>query len=407
MDTCSTNTSKPQSRFSKVPSAPYNKMFSTKEKFEKSTNNNKMNLSLGMLYDEEGKLISFSSVEQSEKMILDLNMNKEYPPITGMPEFCSAIQNLFFPQDSDVVKEGRILTAHTITGGAALRVCAEVINRFLPKKIHLSNLTFLPYKNIFTNLEICYYPYYNSETKSLDVDAFLEYLYKIENNSIICLQLSSHNPTALDFDKESWDRICEVMKNKSHLALFDAAYLGYGNGDICSDLYPIHKFAENKIEMFICYSSAKNFANYSDDVGALMVVMNKKEPVMKLKTHLVVINRSLFSFVSLYGSRVIERILNTNLKQVWLEDQKSVYKRITELRSEIISEIEKEGVNININFLKSQKGIYIFLDLNENQVDRLAEEFGIFLCDNGRLNISGMKKHQIAYFVQSLKTVLN
>lgn len=395
------------SRFSGVQSIPYNKMFSIKEKFEKSTNENKMNLSLGMLYNDKGKLITFNSVEQAEKIILDLNMNKEYPPISGMPEFCSAIQNLFFPQESDVVKEGRLLIAHTVTGGAALRVCAEVINRFLPKKIHLSNLTFLPYKNIFSNLEICYYPYYNSEIKALDVEAFIEYLNKIDNNSIICLQLSSHNPTALDFDKESWDRICEIMKKKSHLALFDVAYLGYGNGDITSDLYPIHKFADNKIEMFICYSSAKNFANYSDDIGALMVVMNKKDPVMKLKTNLVVINRSLFSFVSLYGSRVIERILNTELKQVWLEDQKSVYERISGLRSEIILEIEKSGVNINISFLKSQKGIYIFLDLNENQVDTLAEEFSIFLCDNGRLNISGMRRDQIAYFVKSLKSVLN
>jgi aspartate/tyrosine/aromatic aminotransferase len=407
MNTCNTNTAYNHSRFFKVQSIPFNKMFSIKENFEKSTNENKMNLSLGMLYNEEGKLITFNSVEQAEKIILDLNMNKEYPPITGIPEFCSTIQNLFFPKESDVVKDGRILTTHTVTGGAALRVCAELINRFLPKKIHLSNFTFLPYKNIFNNLEICYYPYYNSEMKALDVEAFLEYLNKIEDNSIICLQLSSHNPTALDFDEKSWDRISEVMKKKSHLALFDAAYLGYGNGDITSDLYPIHKFAGNKIEMLICYSSAKNFANYSDDIGALMVVMNKKEPLLKLKTHLVVINRSLFSFVSLYGSRVIERILNTDLKQVWLEDQKSAYKRINELRYEIILSIENEGVNININFLKSQKGIYIFLDLKQNEVDRLSNEFAIFLCEYGRLNITGMKRNQIGYFVKSLKSVLN
>jgi aspartate/tyrosine/aromatic aminotransferase len=401
--------SKPLSRFSKVPATPFSKMFSYKSKFEKSENENKMNLTLGMLYDSEGKLITFKSVEMAEKKILDLKMNKEYPAITGMPEFTSAVQNLFFPSESDVVKEGRVLTAHTVTGGASLRVCAEVIRRFLPKKVHLSNLTFGPYRNIFNNLEICNYPYYNSEKKALDVEAFLEYLTKIENGSIINLQLSSHNPTALDFDNETWDRISHVMRSKSHLALFDAAYLGYGSGDIATDLYPIHKFAENKIEMFICYSSAKNFANYSDDIGALIVVFNKKEPVMKLKTHLVVINRSLFSFVSLYGSRIIEKILNNEeLRSTWIEDQKAVFQRISKLRNDIISEIEKEAVNIKLDFLKAQKGIYIFLDLNESQIDRLADEFSIFLCDHGRLNISGVKNaKQIEYLVKSLKTVLN
>ena len=132
--------SKPVSRFSKVPATPFSKMFSYKSKFEKSENENKMNLSLGMLYDSEGKLITFKSVEMAEKKNFDLKMNKEYPAITGMPEFTSAVQNLFFPSDSDVVKEGRVLTAHTVTGGASLRVCAEVIRRFLPKKVHLSNL---------------------------------------------------------------------------------------------------------------------------------------------------------------------------------------------------------------------------------------------------------------------------
>jgi aspartate/tyrosine/aromatic aminotransferase len=369
-----------KSCFSKVPAPVSDKIFSILEKFNKDENTKKMNLSIGMFFDDNNKVIEFESVKKAQQIIHDANMNKEYPPITGMVEFTSAVQKLFFPNDHPVVKEGRILTSHCITGGSSLRVAAEVITKFLPKKIHLSNLTFGPYLNLFANLEICYYPYYNSQTKSLDVEAFLEYLNKIEDGSIINLQLSGHNPTALDFTNEDWNRISDVMKMKNHIAFFDAAYLGYANGSLEKDLYPIHKFAHKMIEMFISYSSAKNFANFCDDIGALIVVLNKPEPIMKLKTHLVVINRSLFSFVSLYGSRIIEKILNTNeLKEIWEKEVKGVFDRIIKLKSELISEIEAQKVNIDVKFLNSQKGIYLFFDMIDSQVELLADKYSIYL----------------------------
>jgi aspartate/tyrosine/aromatic aminotransferase len=412
METSSNTSIKNPTRFSKVTSVPTNKIFDSMKIFESSTNPNKLNLAIGMLFNEDQNLIEFQSVKMAEKIIHEAKLNKEYPPIQGLPEFNSTVQNLFFSPDSKVVTEERILTCHTITGGAALRVCAEVILKFLPKKIYLSNLTWGPYKNIFSSLEIEYFPYYNSELKKLDLEAFLSYIEKIENGSIINLQLSSHNPTALDFTPEQWDQIVPVFKNKKHFAVFDAAYLGYGTGSIEKDIYPIKQFAENNIEMMICYSSAKNFANFSDDVGALIVVLNKKEPIVKLKTHLVVIARSLFSFVSLYGSRIVSTVLgNEELREVWKKDLQGVIERILKLRLMVIEEIERVSRErgkelINLEFLRSQGGIYMFLDINEGCVDKLAETFSIFLCEGGRLNLCGLQEDKVKYFVESLKDVL-
>lgn len=397
-----------KSRFAQFSNYTSKSPFDTVKKYEASNKEKKMNLSIGMIKDENGELSSLKSVQQAEKAIHEAKLYKEYPPIFGLAEFTGAVQSLFFPENSEVVKEGRVLTMHTITGGASLRVAAEVIRKFLPQKIHVSNLTFGAYANIYSKLEVCNYPYYNKQEQKVDAEAFLEYLNKIDNGSNINLQLSSHNPTGLDFSKEEWDKIAAVMTNKKHLAFFDVAYLGYGNKSIEEDLYPIHKFAASKVEMLISYSSAKNFLNYSDDIGALVVVLNKKEPLLKLRSHIVVINRSLFSFVAVYGSRIIGKIVaDPELKKLWLQELTQIWERISQARQSIIQEMEKQQVPINYSFLKRQKGIYMFLDLDDKQVQKLGEDYGIFLSEGGRVNISGVPPQNISYFVSSVKEVLS
>lgn len=396
-----------KSRFLNIPGAPKDRIFDTLKKANTCENPQKQNLTIGMLNGEDGKLIEYKCVIDAEKFNHESKLNKEYPQIGGTPEFTKAIQELFFSPDSTVTLEQRILTVQTITGGGALRVCAEIISKFLPKKIHLSNETFSPYKNIFINLEICYYPYLNHLEKKLDIKSMILYLNNIEDGSIISFQVSGHNPTATDPTKEQWDLITETMKKKKHLALMDVAYLGYASGSIQEDLYPIHKFAENKIEMLICYSSGKNFANYSDDVGALIVVLNKKELMIKLKSHIIVISRSLFSFVSLYGARIITRILgNENIKLDWQEEQRVVVRRIKKLRNIMYEELQKQNLNINTDYIKEQSGVFMYFGLTPDQVDYMADKFAIFMCDGGRVNVTGLNPNNMDYFANSLKKTL-
>jgi len=399
-----------KSRFTNLPEIKPDPLFHTYKKFRESISDSKINLSIGMLQDEEGKLVEFNCVKLAEKELEKENLNKEYTVITGIPEYNENIKNLFFfDKENPAFKEDRILVTQPVTGGASLRMVAEIIKRFLPKKIHLSNLTFLPYIEIFQGLEICYYPYYNAEQKNLDFLAMKNYFSSIEKNSIVLFQLSSHNPTALDLERNQWDDLIEIFKSQNILIIFDVAYLGYAGGSIESDLYPTQKYAENYIEMLICYSSAKNFTNYSDDIGALLVVLNKKELLIKLKSHLIVLARSLFSFPSLYGARVINKIITSQpLKQLWLQEQKEIYERICKTREMIIEEMKIQDLkNFDFEFLSKQKGIYLFLDLNEQQISKLADESFIFSASKGRINLTGINKKNVNYFVKSLKTVLN
>jgi aspartate/tyrosine/aromatic aminotransferase len=397
-----------KSRFSDLPPNQTDSLFASFKKFKESNSPNKINLSIGMLQDESGKYIEFDCVKQAEKALLSENLNKEYTVITGIPEYNETIKSIFFPnKENSAVKEDRILATQPVTGGAALRMASEIIKRFLPKKIHLSNLTFVPYIQIFEGLEICYYPYYNAKTKSLDLDAMKGYFNTLEPNSVVLFQLSSHNPTALDLEPQHWDELLTIFKSRNILLIFDAAYLGYAGGSFAADLYPIETYSQNRIEMLICYSSAKNFTNYCDDIGGLIVVLNRKENLLKLKSHIVVLARSLFSFPSLYGARVITKIYNNEkLKALWLQEQRNVFERIKEVREMVIQEMQQLAAKIDFEFLKEQKGIYMFLDLSEAQMDKLASEHLVFLACGGRVNLTGVNKGNMKVFVEAVKKVL-
>jgi aspartate/tyrosine/aromatic aminotransferase len=395
-----------KSIFSNVPMADENKLFELAKRYATSEDPNKMNLAIGQFRDEKGELIEFECVKKSQEVIANSNMNKEYAPIGGMQEFIKSLQEIFFSPDFKPLKEDRILFAHLATGGASLKLGSELIQKFIGNKIYVSNETFGPYYNLFSRLQIETYPYYKD--KSLTIEAFIKFLDGLENGAVINLQLSGHNPTCLDPGNEEWDRIGEVMAKKNHIAFFDAAYLGYSTGCIQKDLYPVYKFSELYVEQFISYSSAKNFTNYSDDIGALILIFNKSEIVNKMRSHYIIHARSLYSFGPLYGSRIINKIIESpELKRLWLKEQRQVYERICNLRTAFINEVEKQGVVIDVNFLKKQKGIYIYLDINNDKVEQLAIKFSIFTGPKGRINVTGIQEEKLPYLIKALKETLS
>jgi aspartate/tyrosine/aromatic aminotransferase len=397
-----------KTRFNNLPEIKPDPLFETFRKFKEEKNPNKIDLSLGMIQDESGNKLVFECLKKSEKLLQKKEMNKEYPFILGSSDFCEAIKNLFFDKENIAYKEDRILVSQQITGGGSLRMASEIIKRILIKRIHTSELFFDPYIALFEGVEICYHPYYNEEKKELDFENMLSYFEKLEEKSIVLFQLSSHNPTALDISNSQWDTICELFTKRKIFTIFDSAYLGYGTGSFEGDIYPIKKFSENYLEFIVCYSSAKNFTNYSDDIGGIMFVVNKKELIPKLKSNLITLARSLFSFPSLYGSRIITQIIDDkDLNKLWLEEQRKVYERIVSNRKMIIEAMKENNINFNYEFLERQRGIYMFLDLNKDQINFLVNEFFIFLSKRGRINLTGINKNNLDYLISSLKKILN
>lgn len=400
---------KPQSVFSNVPSVKQNEIFENLKNFSCDPNPNKINLGIGMFLDEDNKLIEFESVIKAELMIHNEYLNKEYTQIGGGDEFTKTIMKILFSneyEDLDFVKENRYLVVQAATGGSALHLSSDVIQLLNKSKIHLSKETWGLYKNIYSNLEILHYPYLTDN--KIEIESIVKYLNTIDNGSAINLQLSSHNPLGLDMTKEEWDTIAEVMRSKQHLAVFDIAYLGYGSGNIKEDMYPVYKFAERKVEMLLTYSSAKNFASYSDDVGAIVFIINKPEPIPKIRSNMIVLSRSLFSFPTIYGPRIMQRIIESpELYSIWVNDQEKVIKRIQEIRAKLVESLEKEKVKVDLDFIKRQRGIYMYLNLTDEQVKLMIKDYSIYLSQGGRVNLSALNNKSMKYFVTALKNLLD
>jgi aspartate aminotransferase len=373
--------------------------------FEKDTRKDKLNCSIGMIYDEEGNKKEISFIKEVETELFNKNLNKEYSTLLGLQEFNQSVFKLFFPNE-ELVEGGNFFCIQSSTGGSALRIGSDLLRKNLSNDIYVSDPTFSMYKYLFSQANIKHYPYYDKENKCLDFDGFITFLNHLPEQQVINIQVSNHNPTGLDLSEKQWEILAKTFLTKKHFAFFDCAYLGYSTGKFDKDLFGVHTFLKNKIEFFLAYSSAKTTLNYSDDIGALMGWLNDSEIVKNVLSNLAVINRSYYSFASLQGARIVNHFLT--LKKSELEKEiNSIVLNLNDKREYFVKLLLENNVNRKVvELVKSQKGIYLFLDLNDLQVAKLKKDHGIYLCENGRANLSSLNKNNIERFVEAYLSII-
>lgn len=371
------------------------------DEYSKDTRKEKLNLSIGMIFDDDGKRKELKFIKEVETEIFEKNLDKEYSTLLGLPDYNKAVFKHFFP-NNDLVEGGNFFCTQSATGGSALRVGSEILRKFLNETIYVSNLTFSFYSYLFNECNIKSYPYYDKDTKTLDFKNLQTFLHHLPDNSVINLQLCNHNPTGLDLNEQQWDTLAKLFQEKKHFAFFDCAYLGLASGSFEKDLYGLHCFLNHKVEFFLAYSSAKSSLNYSDDVGALIGWIKDPKIVENILSNIACINRGYFSFSSLQGARIIQNILST--RRIDLEKEiSSIVSDLNEKRKTIVSLLTAQNADSElINLIRHQKGIYLFLDLNNEQVEIFKKKFGIYVCDYGRVNLTGLNKSNIEYFTENL-----
>jgi len=279
------NMNNKMSVFQNVTNVPTDPLFLAYENYTNCKAKNKINLTIGTITEpgNESNLYEFKCVSKAQDLIAKEELDKEYPPLTGIPEYNSTIQNLFFDKDSNVVKEKRILTVQAITGGAALKIGADILRKLVAKSIYLSNKTWGFYTGLFQSLEIKYYPYFNEKTKTLDFENMVSFFKNLEKGSVVNLQLNCHNPTGIDLNLEQWEIIGKICAENKIFAFIDIAYLGFSSGSIQEDFAPVRLLERLGVEMFIVYCTEKNFGTYSDPVGNLIVILNKPQPINAIR----------------------------------------------------------------------------------------------------------------------------
>ncbi len=368
---------------------------------------NKVNLGAGTYKDAKGAPFVLSCVKAAEAQILGLNLNKEYLPISGDRAYLAESLKLIIGEELGAKLGGNVFGVQTIGGTSALRMGAECLIQAGHKKIFLPNPTWPNHLNIFTRagMLVHTYPYYDAKKRQIDFPALTQAVQDMQAGDVIILHACCHNPTGLDPSMEQWKELSALIKTQKVFPFFDLAYLGFGSG-LDVDAQPVRHFAEQGHEMFIGLSYSKNFGLYGERIGALAMVAKTPEIALKTESHLKSLIRANYSNPPLHGERIITTILQSNLKQVWIDELGSMRQRIEEMRRALVEGLTKCSTLVDYSFIGQQKGMFSFTGLQPEEVQRLRVEYGIYMPADGRINVAGLNPQNIDYVMGALANTL-
>ncbi|KAF9227540.1 PLP-dependent transferase [Gyrodon lividus] len=398
-----------------VPLAPPDSIFKLSAACNADPYPKKINLGVGAYRDDDGKPWVLPVIKKASQILLnDPNLNHEYLPITGLPEFTAAAAKLVLTPNSPAIAEGRVVSVQTISGTGANHLAAVFLSKFYnfngTKQIYLSNPTWVIHHTIFKNVGITplEYPYYDPRTIGLDFEGFKSTVENAVPRSVILLHACAHNPTGVDPTREQWKELAEVILAKNHYAFFDSAYQGFASGDLNNDAWAVRYFADKGVPMLVCQSFAKNAGLYSQRVGALHIISPSKDAADRVRSQLSVLQRSEISNPPSYGARLMSLILDsTELFEEWNSDIKTMAHRIIAMRKELYrlltEELKTPG---NWEHITRQIGMFSFTGINAEQSQALVEKAHIYLTANGRISMAGLNTHNIRYFAENLDKVV-
>eukprot|EP00240_Pyramimonas_obovata_P004874 CAMPEP_0118932816 /NCGR_PEP_ID=MMETSP1169-20130426/10635_1 /TAXON_ID=36882 /ORGANISM="Pyramimonas obovata, Strain CCMP722" /LENGTH=426 /DNA_ID=CAMNT_0006875517 /DNA_START=50 /DNA_END=1330 /DNA_ORIENTATION=- len=379
--------------WSQVAEAPKDPILGISEAFKADTDPIKMNLGVGAYRDDDGKPVVLDCVRQAEQRIAG-NNNMEYLPIGGFPEFCDHSIKLAYGMDAACIKEGRVASVQSLSGTGSCRLMADFMHRFRPEaKIYITKPTWSNHHNIFADAGVQeeIMRYYKPETKGLDFEGLMEDIKTAPKGSFFLLHACAHNPTGVDPNADQWKEISSVMKEKNHFPFFDMAYQGFASGDCVKDAQAISIFLEDGHELGCSQSYAKNMGLYGQRVGCFSLVMNDKNHTSPVNSQMRMIARPMYSNPPLHGALIVSTVLgDPELKSLWYKEVKGMADRIITMRSSLRAELEASGSTLPWQHVTDQIGMFCFSGMTGEMVDRLKDEYHIYMTRNGRISMAGV-----------------
>lgn len=379
--------------------------------FNNDKHEKRMNLGVGAYRDDDGKPLILNCVRKAKSKIMD--MNHEYAPISGIPEFTKASIELALGKSNAALAEKRVVTAQSISGTGAVRLSAAFASRFFPfangsKEVFLPDPTWGNHIPIFkdSGVNVKTYKYYDPKTCSLDTKGFLNDLNNAPNGSVFLFHACAHNPTGVDPSKEEWAQASEICKAKGHLPIFDFAYQGFASGDPELDAAAVRMFVEQGHNIMLCQSFAKNFGLYGERAGAFSIVCKDSTQAEKVDSQLKILIRPMYSNPPQFGARIVQTILNDPaLAKEWQLEVKAMADRIIKMRQLLASNLKDLGSKRDWSHVTKQIGMFCFTGLTPEQVDNLTRDYHIYLTRNGRISIAGITSKNVRYLAESIHAV--
>ncbi|MCK6414927.1 MAG: aspartate/tyrosine/aromatic aminotransferase [Giesbergeria sp.] len=397
------------SLFSAVEMAPRDPILGLNEQYNADTNPNKVNLGVGVYFDDNGKLPLLACVQAAEKALMDKAAPRGYLPIDGIAAYDNAVKALVFGADSDVVKSGRVSTVQAIGGTGGLKIGADFLKKISPQaKVLISDPSWENHRAIFQNagFEVGSYRYYDAATRSVNFDGMLADLNAAAPGTIVVLHACCHNPTGYDLTAAQWDQVIAAVKAKGLTAFLDMAYQGFGHG-IQEDGAVVGKFVAAGLNLFVSTSFSKSFSLYGERVGALSVVASNKEEADRVLSQLKVVIRTNYSNPPTHGGAVVAAVLgNPELRALWEKELGEMRVRIKAMRQKLVDGLKAAGVQQDMSFITTQIGMFSYSGLSKDQMVRLRSEFGVYGTDTGRMCVAALNSKNIDYVCQAIAKVV-
>ena len=397
------------SLFTAVEMAPRDTILGLNEQFNADPNPHKVNLGVGVYFDEDGKLPLLQCVQAAEQAMMAKPSARGYLPIDGIAAYDSAIKTLVFGADSEPVVSGRVATVQAIGGTGALKIGADFLKKLSPDaKVLISDPSWENHRALFTNagFAVGTYAYYDAVHRGINFAGMLASLEAAAPGTIIVLHACCHNPTGYDLTPAQWDEVIAVVQKKKLTPFLDMAYQGFGNG-ITQDGAVIGKFVAAGMIFFVSTSFSKSFSLYGERVGGLSVLCTDKEEASRVLSQLKIVIRTNYSNPPTHGGAVVASVLNNpELRALWEEELGSMRVRIKAMRQKLVDGLKAAGVQQDMSFMTEQIGMFSYSGLNKDQMLRLRSEFGVYGTDTGRICVAALNNNNVAYVCESIAKVM-
>ena len=397
------------SLFTAVEMAPRDPILGLNEQYGADTNPNKVNLGVGVYYDDNGKLPLLQCVQAAEKTMMDKPTARGYLPIDGIVAYDAAVKALVFGADSEPVKSGRVATIQALGGTGGLKVGADFLQHMNPKaKVLISDPSWENHRALFTNagFTVESYPYYDAQSRSLNFAGMLSALNAAAAGTVIVLHACCHNPTGYDITPAQWDQVVAVVKAKQLVAFLDMAYQGFANG-LAEDGAVVQKFVDAGLTFFVSTSFSKSFSLYGERVGALSVLCENKEEAGRVLSQLKIVIRTNYSNPPTHGGAIVAAVLsNPELRALWEKELGEMRVRIKAMRQKLVDGLKAAGVKQDMSFITRQIGMFSYSGLTKDQMVRLRNEFGVYGTDTGRMCVAALNSKNIDHVCASIAKVL-
>jgi aromatic-amino-acid transaminase len=389
--------------------APRDPILGLNEQFAADTHAHKVNLGVGVYYDDNGKLPLLQCVQAAEKRMAEKPSPRGYLPIDGIAAYDSAVKALVFGADSEPVRSGRVATVQAIGGTGGLKIGADFLKRLSPgAKVMISDPSWENHRALFSNAGFAVeaYPYYDAAKRGIDFAGMLAALQGAPAGTIVVLHACCHNPTGYDISASQWDEVIAAVKSRNLVAFLDMAYQGFGHG-IAEDGAVIGRFVAAGLSILVSTSFSKSFSLYGERVGALSVLCQDKQEADRVLSQLKITIRTNYSNPPTHGGAIVAAVLGTpELRAQWEQELAEMRVRIKQMRHKLVDGLKAAGVKQDMGFITSQIGMFSYSGLSKEQMVRLRTEFGVYGTDTGRMCVAALNSKNIDHVCASIAKIV-